>query len=131
MRPMVEDAQGVPKLAPRLANPHTRLGIRLLYVVLKIASRPAVRSVAGHMFGGRSKDVDLVRYDMPLSGTLPLGAPAASSPELSPILALSAVAVVLGVSMLVRRRKVPNSDTSRIVNGIGHVARPTRAASAD
>lgn len=109
MRPMVEDAQGVPKLAPRLANPHTRLGIRLLHGVLKVASRPAVRGVVGKVFGGHSKDVDLARYDMPLSDVLPLETPAASSREVSPILVLSAVAVVLGIGMLVRRRKAPSA----------------------
>jgi len=109
MRPMVKDAQGVPKLAPRLANLHTRLGIRLLHGVLKVASRPAVRGVAGKVFGGRSKDVDLARYDMPLSDVLSLETPAASSIEVSPILVLSAVAVVLGIGMLVRRRKAPSA----------------------
>ncbi|RYY17214.1 MAG: FAD-binding monooxygenase [Alphaproteobacteria bacterium] len=109
MRPMVEDAQGVPKLAPRLANPHTRLGIRLLHGVLKVASRPAVRGLAGKVFGGRSKDVDLARYDMPLSDVLPLETPAASSREVSPILVLSAVAVVISIGMLVRRRKAPSA----------------------
>lgn len=67
MRPMVEDAQGVPKIAPRLANPHSQLGIRLLHGVLNLASRPAVRGVASKLFGGRSKDVDLSRYDAPAS----------------------------------------------------------------
>lgn len=67
MRPMVEDAQGVPKIAPRLANPHSQLGIRLLHGVLNLASRAAVRGVASKLFDGRPKDVDLSRYDAPAS----------------------------------------------------------------
>ena len=108
MRPMVEDAQGVPKLAPRLANPHSRLGIRLLHGALKVASRPTVRGVAGTLFGGRSKDVDLSRYDASLPGAPPVGSPAVSAKGLSPIPALGAVGVVLGASALIGRRNAPD-----------------------
>ena len=108
MRPMVEDAQGVPKLAPRLANPHSRLGIRLLHRALKVASRPTVRGVAGTLFGGRSKDVDLSRYDASLPGAPPVESPAVSAKRLSPILALGAVGVVLGASALIGRRNAPD-----------------------
>lgn len=108
MRPMVEDAQGVPKIAPRLANPHSRLGVRLLHTVLNAASRPAVRGVAGKLFGGGSKDVDLSRYGTPTSAGLP-NAPGASSQQgLSPLLAVGAVGVVLGASALVGRRNAPD-----------------------
>ena len=107
MRPMVEDAQGVPKMAPRLANPHSLLGIRLLHTALNVASLPAVRGVAGTLFGGGSKDVDLTRYDAPTSAELP-NAPGASPRQgLSPLLALGAVGVVLGASALVGRRNAP------------------------
>ena len=113
MRPMVEDAQGVPKIAPRLANPHSRLGIRLLHGALNVASRPTARNLAGKLFGGRSKDVDLSRYDAPATGGAPLTVPPrseASEPTkgLSPVLALGAVGVVLGVSALVGRRNAPD-----------------------
>ena len=107
MRPMVVDAQGVPKFAPRLANPHSRLGIRLLHAVLSVASRPGVRGVAGKLFGGRTKDVDLSRYD----GSTSHRTPTALSPApggLSPLLALGAVGVVLGASALVGRRNAPD-----------------------
>ncbi len=108
MRPMVEDAQGVPKMAPRLANPHSRLGIRLLHTVLNAASRPAVRGVAGKLFGGRSKDVDLSRYYTPASAGLPHVPGASSQQGLSPLLALGAVGVILGASALVGRRNAPD-----------------------
>lgn len=108
IRPMVEDAQGVPGIAPRLANPHSRLGIRLLHTVLHAASRPAVRGVAGKMFGGHSKDVDLSRYDTPTSDGSPNAAGSPSGNGLSPLLALGAVGVVLGASAWVGRRNAPD-----------------------
>lgn len=55
MRPMVEKGQGVPKIAPRLMNPHSRLGIKLLHGALKVASRPALRGAADRLF---SRDLD-------------------------------------------------------------------------
>ena len=108
MRPMVEDAQGVPKLAPRLANPHSRTGIRLLHWALSVASRPAIRGVAGKLFGGRSKDVDLSRYDAPPSEGSPLAPNAPLPTGLSPLMALGAVGAVLGASALVGRRNAPD-----------------------
>ncbi len=123
MRPMVEDAQGVPKIVPRMMNPHSRTGIRLLHAALGIASRPAVRGVAGKLFGGRSKAPDLSGYEDPdLSGyedkaivgtgdpsrspvRSPVEAPARKG--VSPLMALGAVAVVLGASMLARGRTAP------------------------
>ncbi|WP_298959104.1 FAD-dependent monooxygenase [uncultured Methylobacterium sp.] len=62
MRPMVEQAQGVPKLAPRLMNPDSRLGIRLLHAALSVASRPGLRALAARLFGGRNAEPDLSRY---------------------------------------------------------------------
>ncbi|MEH3123530.1 MAG: tryptophan-rich sensory protein [Sphingomonas phyllosphaerae] len=108
MRPMVEDAQGVPRIAPRLANPHSRLGIRLLHGALSVASRPAVRGAVGKLFGGRSKDVDLSRYDTPASERIPALSRALSPTGLPPLLALGAVGVVLGASALVGRRNAPD-----------------------
>jgi 2-polyprenyl-6-methoxyphenol hydroxylase-like FAD-dependent oxidoreductase len=97
MRPTVEDAQGVPKLAPRLANPHSRLGIRLLHGVLDVASRPAVQGVAGKLFGGRSKDVDLSRYD-------DAGPAAPPADRRTPMLAIGAAGVAIGVIAFVAAR---------------------------
>jgi len=55
LRPMVEKGQGVPKIAPRLMNPHSRLGIKLLHGALKVASQPALRGAADRLF---SRDLD-------------------------------------------------------------------------
>lgn len=62
MRPMVEDGQGVPKIAPRLMHPKSRLGIRLLHGTLGLASRPPLRTLAAKAFGGAGKEVDLSVY---------------------------------------------------------------------
>ncbi|MBB6504673.1 hypothetical protein F4693_001646 [Sphingomonas endophytica] len=98
---MFEDAQAVPKIAPRLANPHSRSGIRLLHGALNVASRPAVRSIAGKLFGGRSKDVDVSRYDAPGSEAPP-GAASGSLPDR--LLPLLAVVAGLGVATFLATR---------------------------
>jgi 2-polyprenyl-6-methoxyphenol hydroxylase-like FAD-dependent oxidoreductase/tryptophan-rich sensory protein len=108
MRPMVEDAQGVPKIAPRMMNPHSRLGIRLLHGALNVASRPAVRGLADKLSGGKSKDIDPAAYDAPRAegGVVAAAKPAAGG--LSPLVALGAVGMVLGASALVGRRNAPD-----------------------
>lgn len=107
MRPMVEDAQGVPKIAPRLANPHSRLGIRLLHGVLNVASRPIVRGVAGKLLGGKSKDVDLSRYDTPAAEAQPVAADG-SSPKRS--LPLIGIVSVIGFATLLVARSRRNDE---------------------
>jgi 2-polyprenyl-6-methoxyphenol hydroxylase-like FAD-dependent oxidoreductase len=62
MRPMVEDGQGVPKIAPRLMHPKSRLGISLLHGVLGVASSDMVRDLAAKLFGGPGTEVDVSRY---------------------------------------------------------------------
>ncbi|MBB4729342.1 FAD-dependent monooxygenase [Xanthomonas arboricola] len=63
MRPMVEQGQGVPKIGPRLMNPHTRLGIQLLHGALKFASQPSVQNIAAKLMTPSMKAPDLSRYD--------------------------------------------------------------------
>jgi 2-polyprenyl-6-methoxyphenol hydroxylase-like FAD-dependent oxidoreductase len=66
MRPMVEKAQDIPRLVPRLANPHSQWGIRILHGVLGLASTGPVQAVAGKLFGGGdAKEPDLSRYRPP------------------------------------------------------------------
>ena len=67
MRPMVEEAQAVPKIGPRLMNPQSKLGIYLLHSVLALASRPPLREMAAKLFTRASQEPDLTRYD-PVSG---------------------------------------------------------------
>ncbi|AXB79017.1 FAD-dependent monooxygenase [Novosphingobium sp. P6W] len=63
MRPMVEDGQGVPKIAPSLMHPKSRLGISLLHGVLGVASSDIVRRLSVRLFSGRGKEVNLSRFD--------------------------------------------------------------------
>jgi len=98
----------VPKIMPRLANPHSRLGIVLLHGALNLASRPTVRRLAGKMFGGRSRDVDLSQYGNPAAGITPVPQGAPSATGLSPLIALGVVAIVLGTSAIVGRRNAPD-----------------------
>ena len=62
MRPFVEKGQAVPRIAPKLMNPRTRLGIRLLLGVLNLTSKPAVRGFATRIFAREPKSPDLSRY---------------------------------------------------------------------
>ncbi len=65
MRPMVEQGQNVPKIGPKLMNPHSRRGIRLLHGALGIASRPAIRDLAAKAFSREPTGPDLSCYDDP------------------------------------------------------------------
>lgn len=63
MRPMVEDGQGVRKIAPRFMHPKSRLGISLLHGTLSVASTDIVRNLSAKLFSGPGKEVDLSRYE--------------------------------------------------------------------
>jgi 2-polyprenyl-6-methoxyphenol hydroxylase-like FAD-dependent oxidoreductase len=86
MRPMVEDGQGVPKIAPRLMHPKSRLGISLLHGVLGVASSDIVRNLSAKLISGQAR-----KWICPATieagfGTLPRryswGAPSPSSPSM-------------------------------------------------
>jgi 2-polyprenyl-6-methoxyphenol hydroxylase-like FAD-dependent oxidoreductase len=66
MRPMVRQAQGVPKIGPRMMHPQSRLGIRLLHGALAVASKPGLRDLAGRLFAREPKAPDLSRYPEPV-----------------------------------------------------------------
>lgn len=65
MRPMVEEGQGVPKIAPRLLHPRSRVGIRLLHAALGVAARPSLRDFAAKLFARPPKEPDLGKYREP------------------------------------------------------------------
>ncbi|MET0327391.1 MAG: FAD-binding monooxygenase, partial [Luteimonas sp.] len=62
MRPMVDQAQGIPKFGPRLLHPRTRAGITVLHRVLAVATRPALIKLFSRVFASRPKTPDLTRY---------------------------------------------------------------------
>lgn len=62
MRPMVKQGQGVPKIAPKMMNPQSRLGIYLLHGALNIASKPGIRDLAAKFFASEPDAPDLARY---------------------------------------------------------------------
>ncbi len=112
MRPMVEDGQGVPKIAPRLMNPHSRTGIRLLHNVLGVAGRPYVRKLASKLFSNDGREPDLSRYDEIAVNMAPSAQPREVAPPksggASPLVALGVVGLVLGASAIVGRRNAPD-----------------------
>ncbi|WP_127169955.1 FAD-dependent monooxygenase [Xanthomonas sp. BRIP62415] len=63
MRPMVDQGQGVPKIGPRLMNPHSRLGIQLLHGALKFASQPSIQNIATKLMTPSMQAPDLSHYD--------------------------------------------------------------------
>lgn len=62
MRPMVDEAQGVPKIGPKMMNPKSRLGIHILHGVLNVASKPPLRSAFARVFAREPKTPDLSLY---------------------------------------------------------------------
>lgn len=52
----------MPKIAPRLMHPRSRLGIAMLHGVLGVASTDLVRNLTARLFAGPGKEVDLSRY---------------------------------------------------------------------
>ncbi|MGF6529145.1 FAD-dependent monooxygenase [Variovorax sp. PvP013] len=62
MRPMVEQAQNVPRIGPRLMNPHSRLGIHLLHGVLHLASLPGLRDAFAKLMNRKLDEPDLSHY---------------------------------------------------------------------
>ncbi|WP_181772579.1 FAD-dependent monooxygenase [Amycolatopsis pittospori] len=63
MRPYVEQAQKVPWIAPRLAAPRSRAGIRFLHTVTGLAAGPKAGRVAARFTNPPSEAIDLPRYE--------------------------------------------------------------------
>jgi len=58
----MKQGQGVPKIAPKMMNPQSRLGIYLLHGALNIASKPGIRDLAARFFASEPDAPDLARY---------------------------------------------------------------------
>ena len=65
MRPFVAQAQNVPKFAPRLASPHSRLGIALGHAVLRMATVPGFKTLFGKILSPKADAITLPIYDEP------------------------------------------------------------------
>jgi len=62
MRPIAKQAQGVPKIGPRVLNPHSAIGIGMLHALLRIATRPRVRNFAARLFTRQSDGPRIPHY---------------------------------------------------------------------
>jgi len=62
MRPFVDQAQSVPKFAPRLASPHSRLGIAIGYAVLRMASVPGIKTLLSPLLSPKADAIELPNY---------------------------------------------------------------------
>ena len=62
MRPYVEKAQKLPPGTPRLANPRSRGGVRLLNAAARVAATRAGTRVAGKLASLGSRSVDIPDY---------------------------------------------------------------------
>jgi 2-polyprenyl-6-methoxyphenol hydroxylase-like FAD-dependent oxidoreductase len=49
MRPIVDEAQKLPPGVPRIANPTSVLGVRILRAVVRLAGTAPVRALAGRL----------------------------------------------------------------------------------
>ncbi|MEO3723453.1 FAD-dependent monooxygenase [Pseudomonas syringae] len=63
MRPFVAQAQSVPKFAPRLASPHSRLGIALGHAVLRMATASGLKKLFGKILSPKADAIVLPDYD--------------------------------------------------------------------
>ena len=62
MRPFVDQAPSVPKFAPRLASPHSRLGIAIGHAVLRMASTPGIKTLLSPLLSPKADAIDLPDY---------------------------------------------------------------------
>jgi hypothetical protein len=63
LRDFVKDAQGIPKIVPRLANPQSKLGLFLMHGVVKAASVPGVRELFSKLMSGKADGIELPDYE--------------------------------------------------------------------
>lgn len=66
MRPYVDQAQNVPKFAPRFASPHSRAGIAFGHAVLRMANKPILKPLLAKFLTPKADAIELPDY-----GSLP------------------------------------------------------------
>ena len=69
MRPFVEEGQSVPKIMPRLLNPHSRIGVALLRGALRVIEQPVVKGAAMKLFVRNPQQLELPKYGSPTEKT--------------------------------------------------------------
>ena len=62
MRPYVDEAQAVPKFAPRLASPHSRAGIAFGHAVLRMANAPLFKPLLAKFLAPKANAIALPDY---------------------------------------------------------------------
>jgi 2-polyprenyl-6-methoxyphenol hydroxylase-like FAD-dependent oxidoreductase len=62
MRPHVQKAQKLPPGTPRLANPRSRRGVRLLNAAARLAASPVASRIAGLLPSSNTSAIDLPDY---------------------------------------------------------------------
>ncbi|WP_128755545.1 hypothetical protein [Metarhizobium album] len=62
MRPIVEEGQDVPKIAPKMLQPQTRIAVALQHAVLRVAAAPGIRQFATKLFTPRTKEIVVPHY---------------------------------------------------------------------
>jgi 2-polyprenyl-6-methoxyphenol hydroxylase-like FAD-dependent oxidoreductase len=83
MRPYVKQAQNVPWIAPRLASPRTRTGIRVLNAVMGLATSPRLAGLASHVTNPPADRIDLPTYATAEPPPAPYSTSAAKPPTVS------------------------------------------------
>ncbi len=64
LRQFVEKAQDIKKIVPRIANPHSRLGLAFMHATVKLAAAPVVKDLMARFLANRSDDIDLPEYEL-------------------------------------------------------------------
>lgn len=67
MRPIVDEGQDVPKIAPKMLQPKTRLAVALQHVILRVAAAPGIKQIATKLLMPKADEIDLPDYDVPTS----------------------------------------------------------------
>lgn len=65
MRPIVEEGQDVPKIAPKLLQPKTRFAVALQHAILRVAAAPGIKQIATKLLMPKTDEIHLREYDDP------------------------------------------------------------------
>jgi 2-polyprenyl-6-methoxyphenol hydroxylase-like FAD-dependent oxidoreductase len=63
MRPVVEQGQDVPKIAPKMLQPKTRLAVALQHAFLRVAAAPGIKQIVMKSLMPKADEISLPHYD--------------------------------------------------------------------